>query len=197
MCSSTLQVRGVTLLPLHVPENSEQLFRSLCEQVRLDQQFGRVLNVDLGCESLEDFKTLLTTPAEVETKVLNHCLGLDRPQFQAARLRQAWQAVVVAGPQASETLCRGRESSDPEALLPESQIIELRTLFHKHYHISQYPLHMERDYLKSKLVREIEKFILQVLPVWKARTLNQQMRQERKRHRVSENVQIVLEAEDA
>eukprot|EP00971_Amphidinium_carterae_P296366 5887056-Amphidinium_carterae.1 len=75
--------------------------------------------------------------------------------------------------------------------------MELRTLFHKRYHIAQYPLHMEpSDYLISKIVRETEKRILQVFPVWKVRTLNQQMRQERKRHRVSENVQLVLDAEE-
>eukprot|EP00971_Amphidinium_carterae_P162417 3219633-Amphidinium_carterae.1 len=52
------------------------------------------------------------------------------------------------------------------------------------------------DYLISKILRETEKRILQVFPVWKVRTLNQQMRQERKRHRVSENVQLVLDAEE-
>eukprot|EP00971_Amphidinium_carterae_P346958 6488727-Amphidinium_carterae.1 len=140
----------------------------------------------MGVESLEDFKYLFTTEAEISPAVIDNITDLERKPLMAARLRQAWHSVQTAQSLADAQRKRGREAEDLDALLPEQDLTNLKTLFWSRYKLDFSVSTEPSDFLISRISRELQKRLLQVHSVWRTKTLTHQLKQERKKQRVAE-----------
>eukprot|EP00971_Amphidinium_carterae_P129350 2561990-Amphidinium_carterae.1 len=189
-----LTVAGVPLAsPTSADGDPAELFKRLCTQFRIDDRVATYLVTTMGVESLEDFKYLFTTEAEISSTVIANIAELERKPLMAARLRQAWHSVQTAQSVADAQRKRGREAEDLDALLPEQDLTNLKTLFWSRYKLDFNISTEPSDFLVSRISRELQKRLLQVHSVWRTKTLTHQLKQERKKQRVAEGVELVFQ----
>eukprot|EP00971_Amphidinium_carterae_P169127 3350461-Amphidinium_carterae.2 len=180
-----LIVGGVRLAapPAHAADPLA-LFRALCGQFRIDEAFADHLVTTVGCDSLEDFKYLVTDAAKLDD-IVNEMLC------------HLWQqAVGLWWLHAAAAQKRGREQDDLDLLLLEAVIIDLRKAFWARYRVAFRAFEEPSDYLLSRITKELEKRLLQVHPVFKVRTLTHQLRAEREKQRVTDGLVLVMQEQE-
>ena len=111
------------------PGEATAVFDALCAQFRIDLAVSKFLVETMGLESLEDFKTVITDAAQVESRIVDRIPNLDKPALQAARVRQAWTSVGEAASAAVESKKRGLEQVDFEQLLEAPVLAQLKAVF--------------------------------------------------------------------
>ena len=113
--------------------SAELLFQELCQKFSIHQDVAEYLVTTMGLMTLEDFRTVITEPSQVDKLITSQIPNLQKPLLQAARLRQAWEAVNTAHEGASASKRKGLEEPDMETLLPAQQLLDLKEAFWLRY----------------------------------------------------------------
>ena len=169
----------------------KELFDNLCNDFGVDLKVAAYLVDDCGLESLEDFLHFFTAEEQIESRVIDKVRDLPHAFRNAARLRRAWAGVKGAASAAEESKKKGKEDPDLDTLLPEAELTDLRDRFWERYKLNFGVLVEPSDYLVSRLHKEMAKRLLQVPPVFKTKSLTHQLRAERKRKRISDELELV------
>ena len=194
-----LNVGGQALpVPLAVaPGAAKALFDELCAKFGIHDTVSDFMVNSLGLETLADFQHMLTDTAKVEELIVSQIKNLPKPVLQAARIRQALEAVQQAAAGAALSKKRGLEDPDLESLLSAEQLNDLKEAFWRRYKV-RYAADIEpSDAMLSRVAKELTKKMLTVHPVLKVRTMTQQLNQERKRRKLSDGIELLMHEEDA
>ena len=120
--------------PVWTAEKVLEQFENLCTRFRVDVAVARHLVASEGLESLKDFAHIVTTEAEL-TAIVAKVPDLERKQLQVSRLRQAWAAVKQLETTVEMRKKRGWDENDLDVVLPESELTDLKQLFHARYKV--------------------------------------------------------------
>ena len=82
------------------------------------------------------------------------------------------------------------------SLLQQQQLDTLSEMFHVRYHISLPPWLAPSDALVSRLSKELEKRLLSVRDVVKSKTLEHQLRRQKKKVMLSEHITLLQDEQD-
>eukprot|EP00438_Fugacium_kawagutii_P020457 Skav206762 [mRNA] locus=scaffold167:384381:393045:- [translate_table: standard] len=154
--------------------------------------------IDWGCETLSDFTYMVNSEDEVKTVFIDTLANLDGPRIQAARLRHAWVACKALMESRKAAKTQAVVVEDDESLLPQDELLDLKAMWFRRYHLKPEPGCMPSDRLISKVVRSLRKHTLEVMDLWSVRSLTHQRTHGQKRRRIADGlfVQEVDDTED-
>ncbi len=190
-----LAVSGVTIAVPAPAGDVQALFTSLGTQFRIDAKVTEYLVSQLKLESLEDLATLFTKEDEVGA-VVERVPELEEGArlLQTARLRQAWAGVKAALAVAAGSKKRGEEDPDLDNPLPQQDLDNIEDLFWRRYHLTPSADVMPADALLSRVSRGVARRLLTLRDVWKVQVVAQQLKSERRKTDLGQNLALVEEA---
>lgn len=193
-----LQVSGTAVqTPVPLPAGGAAVvFQELCVKFNIDSKVADFLVKDLGLESLDDFRTVITATSQVESVITNNIQNLPKANLQAARLRQAWEAIQAANDSAILTKKRVIDEVDLDTPLPTDELKSMKEAFWQRYKLTFSAGVEPSDSLVSRVSRELSKRMLTVFPVLKVRTLTHQVLQEKKRTKIADKLSIELQDDE-
>ena len=148
----------------------------------------------LAAESIEDFLCVATDAANF-TAILD-TINPPRKLQQLSRVRQAWEALRKAAVEDETRKRKGQDASDLDALLDQTALDQMAATFHGRYHMTYPPDIEPADLLVSRLTRELDKRLLSLREVWKVRTLSFQLKAQRKRRHLGEDLYMIMDTPD-
>ena len=167
------------------------IFKKLEAQFRLPPRVTAYMLDVLQLENLDDFIHLFNDPGEVAGIVTDMVPGLTNKPLATARIRQAWTGVKSAQAQEEVIKKKASEVDDFDELLPQPQLEDIGERFWTRYHL-RHPADVEpSDLLVSRLYKELTKRQLTVRSVWQTRTMTHQLRTDRKRRKIAENLEFI------
>ena len=120
--------------------------------------------------NLEEFSFLFEDEVKIGAWVAKLSLG-DATAIQTARLRRAWTACKVYFQHVEQDRSKVA-SADPDSLLEDSELRDVKTQFWKRYRL-RFPADVHpSDAVVSRVCRELSKRMLCVFSVWKVRVSN-------------------------
>eukprot|EP00435_Cladocopium_sp_Y103_P031497 s1905_g8.t1 len=149
--------------------------------------------VNLGIESLQEFRFLWATEGAVETWVTKLGIG-DKTLLQTARVRRAWAAVGLYYRQAEQDRSK-IQLSDLDTMLGETELRDTKQQFWRRYKLRFSPEVHPADTTISRVAREMQKRMLCVYSIWKVKSLQFQLTTSQKKRKVGESL-FVEEGED-
>ena len=162
----------------------------MCDQFSIDDKVGKFLVSTLGLDNIHDFRTLVTTSADLEDKVISKVDGLQFKDRNLSRLRQAWDGICASVKEAEALKRKGNEDPDLDTLLGTPELDNLKSYFWKRYHVV-YPANIEpSDFLVSRVHKEMAKRLLQVHSVYKVRNWTHQLKAERKKQKLNDTLEL-------
>eukprot|EP00438_Fugacium_kawagutii_P015001 Skav227499 [mRNA] locus=scaffold282:174451:175605:+ [translate_table: standard] len=176
----------------------EETFAALAAQFNFSERVRDKI-IDCGCETLSDFTYMVNSEDEVKTVFIDTLANLDGPRIQAARLRHAWVACKALMESLKSSKAQAVVVEDEESLLPQDELLDLKAMWFRRYHLKPEPGCMPSDRLISKVVRSLRKHTLEVMDLWSVRSLTHQRIHGQKRRRIADGlfVQEVDDTEDA
>ena len=179
--------------PVVVPRaagDATKAFAELAEKFNLDPKITTHLVNKEKLVSLEEFSFIATKEEDLDT-IIQSVADLENPLLQTARLRMAWVGIKNATRSAESSRRRDAEAEDLHKLLPQPELDNLHDIFWVRHRLTFDPDEEPADALVSRLSREITRRLLTVRDVWATKTLSHQLRSERKRSRLTEEIDLV------
>jgi hypothetical protein len=194
---SGLTYAGAVVIAPPTEGTPQEVFEKLAQQFKLDNLITTYFVDTLKLANLSDFLHLFSSEAEVAEIVTSKVTNLANRPLMTARIRQAWAGVKGALAQADIVKKRGSEAEDYDALLPQPDLDDLVRQFWSRYHIRYAPSVEPSDLLISRLSKEMDKRLLTIRSIWQTRTMNHQLRTDRKRQKITETIDLVEKESEA
>ena len=188
--AAALAVGGMVIAVPEVSTDATALFKDLGEKFRLHEEVVKYLLNTVQLASLEEFGRLVTTEEAIGALVAK-IPDLEGPELQTARLRMAWCGVRQAMTSSEVQKRRGAEAEDLDDMLGREALDNIKDAFWLRYKESYEPEEEPSDALVSRLHRELCRRLLTIRDVWATRTLAHQLRSERKRSKLTEDISII------
>lgn len=173
-------------------ESASEDFKKLGDAYQYNAKITGVLLAH-SLDNLEDVRTAFSSYQELAEKVFKGIQDLPQPLKNGGRLKPAWEAAGKANYQQAALIKRGPEALDPEALLPTETLNSSRGAFYARYHIQLSAASEPSDVLLGKVSNQLKHRLLQVVSVWKVRTLAPQVMQDTKRRQLAGGLEVVQE----
>ena len=167
--------------------NKSATFDALVADFKMDEKIKKLFEGS-PMESLEDFRYFFSDEKEIDPWVGadSSITGQDL-KLQVARVRRAWSAVRLAGKRKEERNTP-TSTSEMDDLISDADLRTVKIQFWKRYKL-RYPTEvMPGDQILSRLYRELDKRMLTVYDVWKAKTLMHQVSTSIKRKQVADGL---------
>ena len=88
--------QAVVAPPVATATGADALFQELCQKFSIHADVADYLVNTMWLMTLEDFRTVIIDPSQVDKMITSQIANLPKPFLQTARLRQAWEAVNTA-----------------------------------------------------------------------------------------------------
>ena len=174
---------------------AEATFESLENSFKYDPAITKALLENEGVQTLNDFRYIFHSEAEILGWVSQHVEQNQR--FQGSRLKQAWMAVRAQGEARDQDQDRSKVSmADLDDPLDDEEIHGMKDKFWKRHHITFPPEVMPADSLISRVFREMAKRCLMIFNIALVKNLLHQVTTSRKRRKVADDL-YVDEPDDA
>ena len=190
--SSTILVGGLALpAPPVATEAPAALFQNLADTFKFDQKIATWLVDMAGLQTIPDFTEFLTSSAQVEERITSKIADVQFPGRNAARIRQAWEAVAKAQGDVAGKLKKKEEAGDMDILLPTEDLNLIKQNFWARYHLD-FGLAVEpSDYLLSRIFKELTRRLMQIYCIWQVRSMQRQTMAERKRRQLGGGLELI------
>ena len=185
-----LAISGQTVVSPGSSADPAAVFKELGAKLNLDEKVIKFLVDTEKIASLDEFCKMATNEQEVG-EIIKQVPNLERSIQQTARLRLAWTAVRDTTEKAVVVRKQEGEPDDLDKLLPIRELDDMNDLFWAKHRLTFEPDDEPSDSLVSRVAREIAKRLLTSRDVWATKSLTFQQRQEKKKTRIAEGLELV------
>ena len=149
----------------------------------------------LGCVGVNDFMYAATDEAGVAdlVRMIN---GVTNIHQQISRVKQAWVALRQAYSDQEALKRKRQDDTDLDSLLQQPVLDSLSDMFHARCHLTLPPHLAPSDALVSRLAKELDKRVLSVRDVWKSRTLEHQLKRQKRKTQITSSFPLVQDDDD-